>query len=61
MTGMEFLQAMVESAERENGPDAPITLNLKEQLRAAQQAQLTAYQQYMLGSHELGPEGDDEE
>lgn len=56
MTLVETLSRMVEIAERKNGPDAPNTLDLKEQLRAAKQAQPTAYQQYMLGSHELGPE-----
>jgi hypothetical protein len=61
MTLVETLRQMVAIAERKNKPDAPWTLNLKEQLRAAEQAQPTAYQQFILGSHELGPEGDDKE
>lgn len=51
-----MLQAMVESAEQRDGPNDPHVLDLKEQLRAAQQAPRTAYQQFTLGSHELGPE-----
>jgi hypothetical protein len=56
MTGVESLQEMLEYAERKHGPNALSTRALREQLRAAQEAQPTAYLQFILGSHQLGPE-----
>ena len=56
MTPLDDLKEMLAYAERKHGPDALSTRALREQIRAAQEAQPTAYQQFILGSHQLGPE-----
>lgn len=51
---------MLDVAQREDGPDAPITKHLEEEVRAMEAtAGLTVYEQFTLGEHELGPEDEE--
>jgi hypothetical protein len=57
MTTIQFVKLMLEEARREEGPDVPITKELEEELRALKAtADMTSYEQFILGEHELGPE-----
>jgi hypothetical protein len=57
MTGLEFMKEMLAEARRNYGPNAPVTKDLEEQIRAAEQAEPTTYLQYTLGAREA-QEGD---
>jgi hypothetical protein len=49
-TNESFLERMLAGAEQEFGSNAPVTRNIREQLRAEREAAPSAYQQFLVGA-----------